>query len=237
MNADHETRPKRFTSLEWWTSITGVVTALSALVAVVALVVSVGAWLFPRAPETAETAGGCPQQNGNGRTALARSPWMGLEFYCGGERLPLYSGTPDAGGRDVTEVDVGVAPFEIHAGCDGEKIAICAWTDDSVFAGIRVGQEPFADPASPFAVGKGMADTAAGSGTLYLNKDAQNYFAEGRVAKLGNGTFALFVSGFLNAEDDTVPAPGDDVYLIVFADVGRDGAVDSEDFELVVLRR
>lgn len=230
-------RPRVF-SRDWWASWSGVATALGTLGTVAGVVVAV---ILANQPSPQPVP---PDRSG----ARARTPWLGIEFFQDDKRLPLYeTEVADAGGsasgHGVMEVDVGSQPFEIRAplpaGDSDAAIKICAWVDASVFGAVREG-EPI-DEVSPFTPGKGMADTAAGSGALYLDKEGFNYLGDTRVSISGKQMVA-FVSEF-EATDGPQPAPSDPIYLLIYVESGDDGdgfgdaAISNKEYDLVVVTR
>lgn len=84
----------------------------------------------------------CPKPVSTAGAALVKTPWLGLELYCDGERLPVYDRS-NGSGHGVAEVTIGAAPFEIRSRTLPEDgMGICAWTDDSIFAKISGGRGP-----------------------------------------------------------------------------------------------
>jgi hypothetical protein len=234
----------RWLSLAWWTSVSGLMTALGTLLAAAALVVAVVAWWMPRQP-AADPVGPSPAaSSADSRTRLLRSPWLGLEFYRDGQRLPIFA-TPQKSSydrsRDVVEVDVGGGPFEIRTPAlpRDRGLEVCAWTDDSVFAEVQ--QDEAVTEQSPFYVYKAMADSAAGSGTLFLDHDAFNAFFSERITHISAQQDAVYVSSFEVPERVTPLnanlGPHSTVYLVVFVDRDKDDVTDLDEYEFVVLRR
>jgi hypothetical protein len=171
-------RSARWRSLTWWTSISGLMTAVGTLLAAAGLIIATVAWLKPRsAPdESAPTPGASPSVN---RSGLFRTPWLGLEFYRDAQRLavlPRPQPSKYDRSKDIVEVEVGEAPFELRTPALPRDVGmrVCAWVDDSIFDKVRPDEAITFE--SPFVTGKGMADSAAGSGVLFLNNDAFNYF-------------------------------------------------------------
>lgn len=220
-------------------------TAIGTLLAAAGLIIATVAWLKPRpaAPEESRTA---PSASSSvSRSGLFRTPWLGLEFYRDDRRLPIVPQPQPLGydrSRDIVEVEVGEAPFEIRMPAlpPDEGMRICAWVDDSIFA--KVLQDKTVTIDSPFMTGKGMADTAAGSGALYLDNDAFNYFKGTRLAHIGEHQDAAYISSFEVPErvrpDLTADfGPHTSVYLVVYINRDGDDMTDSGEYEFVVLRR
>jgi len=234
----------RWMSLAWWTSVSGLMTALGTLLAAAALVVAVVAWWMPRQPAPDPVRPSPSTSTADSRTRLIRSPWLGLEFYRDGQRLPTFAAPRSSSydrSADVVEVDVGGGPFEIRTPAlpRDEGLKICAWTDDSVFAEVQ--QDEAVTVESPFFIGKGMADSAAGSGTLFLDHDAFNAFFSERISHLSAQQDAVYVSSFEVPERQTPLnanlGPRSTVYLVVFVDRDKDDVTDLDEYEFVVLRR
>lgn len=233
-------RKSRLRSLEWWSSLAGVMTAVGTGLAALSLAVAIGAWLRPQNGAADGRNNGAAS---SGSSGLFRTPWLGLEFWHGDTRVPMVEvpNEDDADtGREVVRVDVGTKPFQMRVPKLPREVAVqvCGWIDDSIFIleqGRKIEDIPFLQP------GTGMADTAAGSGSLLVTNQAQNYFAGRRIASLSSEQDGVYVSsiGYPYWVDASVPPlqPTTDVYLAIHIDLNNDDIVDHDEYEYVLLNR
>jgi hypothetical protein len=234
-------RAPRWRSLTWWTSISGLMTAAGTLLAAASLVVATFAWLQPKSPTPTDSGSSATPTPTRARPGLLlRTPWLGLEFYRDDHRLPIYPAAPAVDADDPhapVEVTIGDQPFEVRLPAlgDDQAIGICAWTDASIFR--KVVQDQAITERSPFIAGKGMADTSAGSGVLFLNDDAFNYFGGERVSRITDHQDAIYVSSIEAAGEDRQEAARSSVYLAIFLDRDSDNVTDNGEYEFVVLHR
>lgn len=214
-------------------------TAVGTVLAALSLAVAIGAWLRPsNGPADGQKGGDAS----SGSSGLFRTPWLGLEFWQGDTRVPMAE-VPNEGnadGREVVRVDVGTKPFQMRVPKLPREVAVqvCGWIDDSIFIleqGRKAEDIPFLQP------GTGMADTAAGSGSLVITNEAQNYYAERRIASLSSEQDGVYVSSVSYPYwiDASVPPlqPTTDVYLVVNIDLNKDDVVDHDEYEYLLLNR
>lgn len=174
---------------------------------------------------SAAAAGGAP---------MAHTPWLGLRFVQGGaevrlERIDLRR----------TAVRLRRRPFEILLPTRGpdDVYWIAAWTDDSIFAEAPVGADLTSwDEGGYFNLGTGIADTAAGSGTLFLRPDGHNHLSGLRLGP-DPARHRLFVSTlFRDRREYSVGQVAGPIYLVAFYDEDHDNVVDREELDFLVLR-
>jgi hypothetical protein len=172
---------------------------------------------------------------------LAHSPWLGLRFEQGGVEVPLAA-------KDTlrSEVTLKRAPFTIVLPVRGkdDTYQIAGWTDDSIFAAAdadaRAAPEPPAELPPYFQPGTGMADTAAGSGVLMLNKEGHNHLYG---LRLGPDYYRHAVSYSGIGGDDAngewretpIAAAKGPLYLVAWFDEDGDGIMRQGEFEFLVL--
>src|SRR6185436_16986743 len=117
-----------------------------------------------------------PSPPAEARNEVLHTQWLGLRFEQEGQPARLFMRS-----LYVTEVRLRPAPFRIllptHGG--GDLYRLTAWSDDSILREAPVGvdlEDPGNDEAAVyFGRGTGIADTEAGSGTLYLNRRGHHY--------------------------------------------------------------
>jgi hypothetical protein len=221
-----------------WTPTSTIFTVVGTLAGIASLVVAVVALRDPPKTDAVgkpspSPTGVCPAPAGGGGRVVTKTPWLSLQFYCEDTRLPVVDKT-DEYGRGPVEITVGSAPFEIRVPkLSSGGMAICAWSDESIFDKANVGTDPNKDYSSPFTAGKGMAATT-GNETLYLNDDAFNYFVDDRVTHLSAQQDSINVSGFTS---DQPLDPHDDIYLLIYIDRDENGIIDNGEIASVILRR
>jgi len=172
---------------------------------------------------------------------VAHTPWLGLRFVQDGKEAELVNSD-----LNTTEVRLKRKPFAIllptHGADDAYQVA--AWSDDSIFAEASAGvrETRFDPPNLPafFEPGTGMADTAAGSGTLMLDNQAHNYL-EGLRLGPDPKRHEYFVSQISGREGSgemvAIPlkAQKKPIYLVVFLDENGDGSMQNDEYEFIVL--
>lgn len=242
-------RTPRRGSLTWWTSVSGVMTAIGTLIAAASLLVAAVAWLRPQSP----AGGGPPAAAPSGaqsprspaasprRPALFRTPWLALEFYRDDKRLPIYEQVRGGDDQNAMQVPIGGDPFEIRIPTVPAKVGmrICAWIDDSIYGAVRPGTRvPF---SSPFGEGRGMGDSVAGDGRLAINNEEFNYFIDERLAHVSDRMDAVYVSDFSiggSVRDELSGIePTRTIYLTVYVDRDNDRVSDIGEYEFIELRR
>ncbi|MBA9001782.1 serine/threonine protein kinase [Thermomonospora cellulosilytica] len=153
-------------------------------------------------------------------TRLLRSPRIGLEIWQNGALAPM-----DFADRDLPSVRVTMrrAPFELRFPKPPADVPvrICAWTDSSVFD-LEDGAD--VTPHTCMGAGRGLADTAFGSATLYLNNEGHNHLVGDRVATHSAQQDKVLFS-VLHQEGREIPLADFEgtLYLTVFIDKNADG--------------
>lgn len=170
-----------------------------------------------------------------GERQVLHTPWLALRFVQGGEEVRLVL-------RDLytTEVRLRRAPFEIRFPTRGsdDLYSLTAWTDDSIFRNAPLGRDltDFDEPFSYFAPGTGIADTAAGSGTLYLNDEGHLYLRGLRLGPDPANHVVFFSSVFPRDRDERPMARAEGpLYLVVFHDEDDDEVMENGEYDFVVL--
>lgn len=228
----------RIGSAQWWSTQSGVLTAVGTLVAVLGLAFSVITWLKPH--PGGDTPGGTPTSATTAPAiAMQRTPSLGIEFWQakGQDNIAFRNGDPNS---DVVDVTLDGTPFEARfpASYATAGVYICAWSDDSIF---NITQGADGSDHYCFGFGRGMADSGFGSGTLTLSKDGFNAFAGDRLGRVSDAQDKIYVSGF-----DTVTDAGSSpvvpiakqrtpVYLVVWVDADQDHVFDAGEYEYLVL--
>ena len=170
-----------------------------------------------------------------GGPQVQHTPWLALRFVQDGAEVRLAR-------RDLytTEVRLRRAPFQIRLPTRGKDdvYLLTAWTEDSIFASIPLGRD-LADndePFSYFAPAGGIADTEAGSGTLYLNNEGHLYLGGLRLGPDPANHVVLFSTVFsLDGEEQPMARVTEPLYLVVFHDEDDDGVVENGEYDFVVL--
>jgi hypothetical protein len=221
-----------------WTPTSTIFTVLGTLAGIASVIIAVIALrgqfkTDSVATQTPPPAGVCPRPaEGSGRV-VTKTPWLSLQFYCEDKRLPIVDKT-DEYARGPVEVTVGSAPFDIRLPkLSSDGMAICAWSDESIFEKAKKGTDPNKDFSSPFTAGKGIAATT-GNETLYLNDDGFNYFVGDRVTNFSAQQDGITVSDFTS---DLPLDPDDDIYLLIYIDREANGIIDNGEIASVILRR
>src|SRR5690349_23923582 len=130
-----------------WTPTSTIFTVLGTLAGVASLAVAMIALRDPpkNDPVATSPTGTCPQSTGGGGRVVTKTPWLSLQFYCEGTRLPVVDKT-DEYGQGPVEITVGSGPFEIRfPKLSSDGMAICAWSDESIFKKAKVGTDPNKD--------------------------------------------------------------------------------------------
>jgi hypothetical protein len=222
-------RPKPFISTAWWLSVNGVVAAISALIAIAALVVTIIA--IPKPPEKRPPSD------------LRQTPALGLSFWQDDTAAHMKDISIDVAGlvpRVLVTLKPG--PFEMRFPDLTEQDTLCvlAGKDDSVFA-IKEDSNVAGPPYdSPFQRGRGHFDEVRSSGT--------------RMEQAGNGKSSVYYSRFDDPKvtrHKTFPTgvyePSSasltqlqefqgDLFLAVWKDGDLDDVIDGGEYEYVTLR-
>ena len=179
--------------------------------------------------------------DGQEESTLPHSPWLALRIEQGGAQVPLAA-------IDTlrSEVTLNRQPFTIVMPVRGEDDTywITAWNDDSIFADAEpdrrsrrweeIGPPPY------FAGGTGLADTAAGSGTLFLDNRGHHHLSG---LRLGpdyyrhvfnvSSVFGDWADGERGRKPlAEVPSP---LYLVAWFDEDGDGVMRHGEYEFLVL--
>ena len=182
-------------------------------------------WLCGEAP--------LPAQRGQ---PVAHTPWLGLRFVQDGEEARLTN-------RDLltTEVRLRRRPFRLllpRRGAD-DVYMVTAWTDNSIFANVplAIDLRDTGDAAqfSYFSFGSGIADTAAGSGTLYLNDQGHNHLRGLRLGPDRDRHAVYYSALFRDRVETPIEAVEGPLYLVAFFDEDDDGVLEHGEYEFIVL--
>ena len=171
---------------------------------------------------------------------LAHSPWLGLKFeQADGEARLLRVD------ELTTQVALARAPFTVVLPVRGEDdtYRITAWTDDTVHAEAAPDSRRFRgrDNGVPFYFGEatGMADTAAGSGTLFLNDEGHHFLNGLRLGpERDRHTFhvaSMLYLGNNERREYPVSQQSDPLYLVAWFDEDADGSMDHSEYEFLIL--
>ena len=170
------------------------------------------------------------QERLSSRAGLYSTPWLGIDFRQNGQRAYMEYVDPY-----TTRVELSSGPFEFQLPRRGDDpgIGVVAWTDGSIHEAIS-GSMGISEVAY-FAPGTGIADTEYGSGTLYLNNEAHNYFYGNRLHSTGQGRGAVAITSIWNGKDVHASDWRKPMYLVMFHDLDRDNIVDNGEYEKIVL--
>jgi hypothetical protein len=164
------------------------------------------------------------------------TPWLALRFVQDGREAPMVQ-------RDLltTEVRLRRRPFQLLLPRRGQDDAyqLTAWTDRSIFRRAPVGvlvRDMEAETPTYFSPGTGLADTAAGSGTLFLDPEGHNYLGGLRLGP-DPARHVVYYSGiFRGGREVPLERVRGPIHLVVFFDENDDGVVDHGEYEFVTLR-
>jgi len=135
--------------------------------------------------------------------------------------------------KRITRVFLKRAPFEIRCPHFESDIQICALPDASIFdaisAGKKISEIPYFEP------GTGMADSDFGSPVLRLSNRSHNYFSESRRRVISKQQDSIFFSSVVEVENGTALTTWPTIYLVVLVDLNRDDAIDSHEYEFLIL--
>jgi hypothetical protein len=173
---------------------------------------------------------------------VIHTPWLALRFVQDGREAELVRD-----GLLTTEVHLARRPFRILLPVRGrdDVYRITAWSNDSIFAAAPLGVplDVLDSPEGPtyFSAATGLADTAAGSGTLMLNDHGHHYL---RGLSLGpdSDRHVFFVSQVLHRDQHDVNryrqmrAVEGPLYLVAFFDENGDDVMQHGEYEFLVLR-
>lgn len=159
-----------------------------------------------------------------------RTPWLGIELRQNDKPVRMRSVNDS---WEQFEATLAPGPFELTftRRADDPSIGIVAWHDDSIFRCVRDGvlQLP----------GTGIAGAQFSLPILYLDKAGCNYYDTGRMKRLADDKYSIFIST-IGSGDLELPLARftGPLYLIIFRDP-KDFSMEVplHDFELFTLRR
>jgi hypothetical protein len=159
-----------------------------------------------------------------------RTPWLGIELRQNDKPVRLRSVN---GSWEQFEAPLAPGPFELvitrHA--DDPNIGIVAWHDETIFRCVRDGVLHLP--------GTGIAGAQFSLPILYLDKLGCNYYDTGRMKRLADDRYSIFISTIGSGELELPLARfTGPLYLIVFRDPKVFSMeVPGHNFELFTLRR
>jgi hypothetical protein len=172
------------------------------------------------------------------RTEVVHTSWLAIRLVQDGRPVRLIR-------RDLrtTEARLAPRPFRILFPKRPADVAyqLCAWTDKSVFRALR----PRSDTAEPnagrehpcFLPGTGMADTEAGSGMLMLDPGGNNYLIDLRLGPDPDHPSVFYSSLWTRAGGEApIATARGPIYVVAFHDSDRDGHLDNDEYDYLVLR-
>jgi hypothetical protein len=213
-------------------------TALNAALGGIAALVTAGTGLYLAfrpdpshdAPSIANATPVAASSDTDAGVAYDRTPWLGLEIHQNDKPVRLRS---VGGSWDRFEAPLGSGPFEITVTrrADDPSIGILAWHDDSLYQNIEGGQLHLR--------GSGIAGAEFAIPILYLDKEGFNYYDTGRMKRVADDKFSIFISTIGSGELELPLARfSGPIHLIVFRvpnEIG--GTVPAHGFEVITLRR
>jgi hypothetical protein len=225
-------------SLQWWGSLSGLMTAIGTLVAIVGLAVTIVIAIAQQqgAPQPGQTSA-APSILG-----VQRSPRLGIEIWQDASPAPftIELVTSDRNVEDRAHAKLHPGPFEIRFPKLADKtLKMCVSTDDSMMS-----IEYYTKAMEDFTClhpAMGRASTEYGDGFVYAGEQAHMVFGSswGGVIHLGEQDAVRFTHLWIDDSGATAPTPLADVrqplHLTFFLDHDRNGVVDPGDMDLVVL--
>jgi hypothetical protein len=169
------------------------------------------------------------------RADIIHTPWLALRFVQDGKEARLVRRN-----LYLTEVRLRRAPFRLLLPKRGpdDVYQLCAWTDDSIFSIAHGGERP-RRPDAPepfyFSPGTGIADTDAGSGTLYLRDDGHNYLIGLRLGPDPDRHEVQYSTVWRNRGETRIEDVEGPLYLVAFFDQDKDGRMENGEYELIKL--
>lgn len=171
------------------------------------------------------------------RREIANTPWLSLGFAQEGAEVQLTK-------RDIrtTEVQLDRRPFQLllPRRSDDDAYLLTAWINDSIFrrAPIDLRLDDTAGPGGRvnyFSVPTSIADTASGSGTLYLNDEGHHYLAGLRLGPDSDRHVVHYSSVFRDRYETPIEQISGPLYLVIFFDEDNDSVMDNGEYEFLVL--
>jgi hypothetical protein len=162
--------------------------------------------------------------------AYDRTPWLGIELRQNDKPVRLRSVNDS---WEQFEAKLAPGPFELTftRKANDQSIGILAWHDDSIFQCVREGMLHLP--------GSGIAGAQFAVPILYLDKQGFNYYDTGRMKRLADDKYAIFISTIGSGDLDLPLARfAGPIYLIIFRDPKEFSMeVPWHDFEMFTLRR
>lgn len=191
-------------------------------------------WLGPLA--LALAAGGAgPVPAREPQAEIIHTPWLALRFVQEGREAGLVRRN-----SYLTEVRLRRAPFRLLLPKRGpnDVYQLCAWTDDSIFSIAYDGKRPRL-PGAPepfyFSPGTGIADTDAGSGTLFLRNDGHNYLIGLRLGPDPDRHQVQYSTVWRERTETRIEDADGPLYLVAFFDEDKDGRLENGEYDLIKL--
>ncbi len=170
------------------------------------------------------------------RNQVLQTPWLGLRFEQEGQPARLFMQ-----GLYRTEVLLRPGPFRILLPTHGrdDVYQLAAWTGDSIIRDAPLNID-LDDPdneqrAAYFGAGTGMADTVAGSGTLYLSDRGHNYLSGLRLGPDPANHVVFYSSTFQDGDVTPMTQMNGRLFLVAFRDEDHDGRMENGEYEFIIL--
>jgi hypothetical protein len=166
---------------------------------------------------------------------IIHTPWLALRFVQDGKEAPMVRRN-----LYLAEVRLRRAPFRLLLPKRGpdDVYQLCAWTDDSIFS-IAYGGERPRRPDAPepfyFSPGTGIADSEAGSGTLYLRNDGHNYLIGLRLGPDPDRHEVQYSTLWNERGETRIEDVDGPLYLVAFFDEDKDGRLENGEYDLIKL--
>ena len=179
--------------------------------------------------------GAGPAPAGALRADIIHTPWLALRFVQDGREARLVRHN-----LYLTEAKLSRAPFRLllPKRGPGDVYQLCVWTDDSIFSIAQGGERPrLPDAPEPFyfSFGTGIADTEAGSGTLYLRDDGHNYLIGLRLGPDPDRHEVQYSTVWKDRTETRIEDVDGPIYLVAFFDEDKDGRMENGEYDLIKL--
>jgi len=163
---------------------------------------------------------------------LRQSPQLALRVYQDGKQLAM-----QAEDNGVVRVTLAKAAFDLNY--PQGLLAVCAWTDDSVYGKAKVGTDTMQDFTSCMLVYKFIAMPADAS-YLFLSKDSAFSLTAEHGAKTLSEKRATYRVTHLEQEGKGKPAiplanVKGELYLATWMDKNKNQVIDADELERMVL--
>jgi hypothetical protein len=159
-----------------------------------------------------------------------RTPELGLEFWQRDQKSLMFATQEE---KRIIRVFLKRAPFEIRCPHFEGAVEICAWSDASIFDAIVAGKK--LEDIPYFSPGTGRADTEYGSATLGLSNLSHHEIVSERRRVISNQQDSIFFSSVVNVEEGKKLTDWPTVYLVVFVGLNQTDAIDSNEYECLIL--